>query len=178
MTSVPGIPRVSIRIVCPNQGVRVVRTRLTAKISALQVVWPERHNLFIFAGTKLAEDRTLADYEIRDQESILALSESNSSDANHWISWSRDIDSLNEEMRFMVSRTTSSDAFRIRDLRLIRMQRQPRHFLRECSSFTEPDSPVTAVMETRLSAEVLSSPAVEALPLLWNSEAGQIEKNN
>jgi hypothetical protein len=162
--------RAELRVFCPHQPVRFISARLTGQISGLHVLWPGIQKTFIFGGIKLSETMTFAEYGIRDGDSIIALSETESPETGLWISLTRDRDSLNETMQWMLDPGTSAEAARLRDLHMTRVEQRPRVYDRFCATFAAPEARTRPARGTKIATEAPRSPSPDALPLLWNCE--------
>jgi hypothetical protein len=71
--------RAELRVFSPHQPVRFISARLSSQIQALQVLWPNAPKRFVFKGLELIETNTFNDYGVREGDSIIALSQEDSS---------------------------------------------------------------------------------------------------
>lgn len=163
--------RAELMICSPHQPVRVISARLSGLVNALQILWPENPKKFIYNGMQLLESKTFSYYGISDGDSIIALPKEdfdNEFKATQWLNLTRDNESFNESMKWMLHPHTANEAARLRDIHLIKMEDKPKVYMKmkmpfengkenNCSICTNPliivDSP--------------ESPSEEALPILW-----------
>jgi hypothetical protein len=170
--------RVEIRIISPQHPVRSVSVRLSGQIQALQSLWPDSPKKFICGGIELMQEMTFAQSGIRKGEAIIALplcSKSPIADASLWLNLTRDHTCFNECMQWMLDTRTSGEAARLRDLRLMKMDRRPRVFMKMCSHFLQTDTQTQWGDATTIPGQSLLSPSTEALPIFWNVSCPQFQ---
>ena len=117
-------------------------------------------------------------YGIRDGDSIIALPKYQFNDlkCSQWMCLSRDCDSFNEYMKWMVDPRTSDEAARIRDLHIMKMEKRPRAYIKmrypmfeENDSKTDTNAIFQKIEKTNLdlSQNKSDAPSEEPLPVLW-----------
>jgi hypothetical protein len=160
--------RADLKICVPHQPVRFISARLSGPIHALQALWHTNPKRFIFNGIELREDRSFEFYGIRDGDSIVALPLENRASvyaANPWLNLTRDADTFNESIRWMVDPATAAESARLRDLQLMRIERRPIAFIRlYAPARLEENCQVRPSSSTVLGLPP-KSPSVDALPL-------------
>jgi hypothetical protein len=160
--------RADLKICTPHQPVRFISARLSGQIRALQTLWRSHPKRFIFNGIELREDMTFESYGIRDGDSIVAIPLDNRdsvSDASQWLSLTRDTETFNESLRWMLDPATTAEAARLRDLQLMRLERRPAAFMRlYAPTGLADDEPVRSDSSTVVGLPP-KSPSVDALPL-------------
>jgi hypothetical protein len=111
---------------------------------------------------------TFAASGFRNGDSIVALpvhTPGSICGRSQWINLTRDSESFNESLRWMLDPATAGESARLRDLQLMRLERRPRSMRRLCSPvLPEADSPPRTDSSTVLGLP-LKSPSVDALPL-------------
>ena len=178
MAFVESDSRIELLVCSPHQPVRVISARVTGQISALQSLWPESPKRFIYNGNQLHETMTFNFYGIRDGDSIIALPKYQFNDlkCSQWMCLSRDYDSFNEYMKWMVDPRTSDEAARIRDLHIMKMEKRPRAYIKmrypmfeENDSKTDTNAIFQKIEKTNLdlSQNKSDAPSEEPLPVLW-----------
>jgi hypothetical protein len=159
--------RVDLKICTPHQPVRFISARLSGQIRALQSLWQSSPKCFIFNGIELREELTFESYGIRDGDSIVALPLEHRDSvytASQWLNFTRDAETFNESLQWMLDPATSAEAGRLRDLQLMRLERSPAAFMRFYAPADE-ECPVRSDSATVLGLPP-KSPSVDALPTL------------
>jgi hypothetical protein len=126
----------------------------------------------VFKGLELVETNTFDDYGVREGDSIIALSQEESSSfdsVNLWLSLTRDDEAFNECMKWMLNQDTAEEASRLRDVHMMRMEGMPRVFNKLCTRFLDPENERVRMPPTCLSYKSAKSPSEEALPVLWDA---------
>ena len=163
--------RVELKICSPHQPVRLVTARLTGQIMALQTLWPApARKRFIFNGVELLESNTFESYGIKDGDSIIALpaDQTDSIITTHqWLNLTRDSDTFNDCMRWMLDPRTSGEAARLRDLHRMKMARRPKLFMRMCAPFVGEETRSNSLPAANTSYANATGPSTAALPVAW-----------
>jgi hypothetical protein len=163
--------RAELRVVSPNQPVRFVSARLSGQIHALQSLWPNSPKRFIYHGLELEESMTFHDYGLRDGDSIIALSHEGPcvfEKVNLWLGLTRDRETFNDCMGWLLNPNTAGEAARLRDLHFIRMERRPRVFMNMCTPYLQQEIEKRSGLPFTIEYRSPRSPSTEALPILWN----------
>jgi hypothetical protein len=164
--------RVDIRICSPLQPVRLVSIRLMGLVRALNGLYDSPRR-FIFKGMELRDSATFSSYGVHEGDAIIALTQSEHASTigrNHWLGVSRDQETFNNSVRWMIDATTADQAARLRDLHLIRLEGHPRRLARIYEQFLNGHGAPTALPPMHTSYLPLSGPSTEALPIIWGSE--------
>jgi hypothetical protein len=165
--------RIELKICSPHQPVRIVSARLSGKIQALQSLWPSNPRKLIFNGHELLDAMTFESYGIRDGDSIVALPvDPNESvyRTNHWLSLTRDCESFNEALEWMLNPRTSLEAARLRDVHHLRAENMPRTFARWVAPLAGRGERSPATPSSRVDYAPPTEPAAEALPVPWKTD--------
>ena len=120
---------------------------------------PDSAVRFIFNGVQLLESNTFESYGIKDGDSIIALpaDQTDSIITTHqWLNLTRDSDTFNDCMRWMLDPRTSGEASRLRDLHLMKMERRPKVFMRMCAPFVSQEAKSTVPAATTSCANTTS----------------------
>jgi hypothetical protein len=167
-SSEPG--RVGLKIWSPHQPVRLISACLSGQIRALQAFWPLAPKRFIFNGLELLEDQTLGFYGIRNGDSIIALPRAERSvyRTTQWLALTRDTESFNESLKWMLDPRTSSEAARLRDLRLVKVEHRPKLFLKMCSALEVDDGEESRKCGETVIGLPQGAPSCAALPANWS----------
>jgi hypothetical protein len=162
--------RVELKICSPHQPVRFISARLSGQIRALQCLWRGSPKRFIFNGVELLEENTFEFYGIRDGDSIVALPIDDRDPINgtsQWLSLTRDSESFNESLRWMLDPATSGEAARLRDLQLMRLEGRPRAIMKMCAPAGSEEGRVPRTDSSTVLGLPPKSPSVDALPMEW-----------
>jgi hypothetical protein len=109
-------------------------------------------------------------YGVRDGDSIVALPIENEDSVygtNHWLTLTRDSESFNEALRWMLEPATAGEAARLRDLQLMRLERKPRSFMKIFSRAGMDEREPTRSDSSTVLGLPPKSPSVDALPIEW-----------
>ena len=162
--------RVELKICSPHRPVRIITARLSGQIKALQGLWEDRKR-FIFNGVELIESMTFDFYGIKDGDSIIALPADQAVFSTHqWLNLTRDSDTFNDCMRWMLDPRTNGEASRLRDLHMLKMERRSKLFMRMCAPFACEDTRASAIPAANTTYSSATAPSTEALPVLWALE--------
>jgi hypothetical protein len=165
--SEPG--RCELRVCCPHHPVRLVSVRLAGQIRALQALWPLADLRFIYNGSELSDRMTFESYGIRDGDTIVALPTNNSVCAtSQWLSATRDYESFNESVQWMLDPKTSAEAARIRDLHFAHCEGRRGNCWKRHFSALGPESMCRGGGETVTKYESAQEPSTDALPMSWD----------
>jgi hypothetical protein len=130
---------------------------------------------FIFNGFELLEGMTFEFYGIRDGDAIIALPVGERDSiccTSQWLSLTRDNESFNESMRWMLDSRTSGEAARLRDVHTMRVEGKARSFMKMCSPYLSQLHTPAIAHATITEYDVPSSPPTTPLPVLWKSGEG------
>jgi hypothetical protein len=162
--------RVELKVCSPHQSVRLISARLSGQIRALQSLWPSAPKRFIFNGLELLEAMTFDFYGIRNGDSIIALPLDQHSvyRTTQWLAMSRDTESFNESLKWMLDPRTSAEAARLRDLHLVKVEHRPKMFLKMCATFEADDGEENRASRGTVLGLPPEAPSCEALPVDWS----------
>lgn len=177
------LERIELMICTPHQPVRIVSAKLSGRINALQILFPDSPKTFIYNGMQLIESETFSSYGISDGESIIALPKHDDKNFESWKKLTSERAEFNDLVRSMTSPSTTNEAARLRDLRLIKMESKSHLYLKLKRAFEQEDfqyevfsageksenSPnISSKAENELILDSnLMAPSEEALPVLW-----------
>jgi hypothetical protein len=161
--------RAELKVCSPQEPVRFLSVRLSSQVQSLQSLWssPKR---FIFNGAELLETMTFNFYGIRDGDSIVAISVNNCHSLyglNYWLSLTRDSDSFNDSLRWMLDAKTNGEAARLRDLQMVRVERKSRLFRRISSAVVNEETCSGITAPLVIDYPPASEPSTEPLPVPW-----------
>lgn len=163
--------RVELKICTPHKPVRMVSARLSGEIKSLQCLWPaDSPKKFIFNGSELLENQTFESYGISDGDSIIAVPADQKDtlfSTSQWLNLTRDNESFNDCMRWMLDPATSGEAARLRDLHLMKMERRPRVFMRMCASYMQEEEENRGLKWTKKDYPIATEPMTDPLPFDW-----------
>lgn len=167
----PSERRAELMICSPHQPVRVISARLSGLVNALQILWPEKPKRFIYNGMQLLESKTFSYYGISDGDSIIALPKEdfeNEFKTTQWLNLTRDNESFNESMKWMLHPHTANEAARLRDIHLIKMEDKPKVYMKMKMPFENGKSDSCPICTNQLNiVDTPEAPSEEALPVLW-----------
>jgi hypothetical protein len=172
MISTPSVvlEPISVHIIVHWVCVKTVSTVPTANIASLKVLFPDCDTDFVFHGQLLNGKRTFDFYQLRSNDSIVAIpAKADPKITEPWITITRDDDTFSDSIRMLVNPKAKSESMRLRDLRATRLENRPRVFRKFCheglklrpeSEARSPDSQIVIPKE----AKDISN---ESLPICW-----------
>jgi hypothetical protein len=87
----------------------------------------------------------------------------------HWISVTRDSDSFNDSLQWMLNPNTTGESARLRDLHFLNIERRPRVLLKMSATFAKEQSAAQSpalVMDYSMPTR----PSCQPLPVPWKTE--------
>ena len=157
----------------PNNWVYRANVLRSASIRDLRVLLPDQSVEFILHGTKLTDSSTFAFCGIKNNDILFVIKNSpNSVLDQKWINMTRESDVLNDRFSCILNPKTTSEAIRLRDMQLSRLERKPRAYRKLCaaalnidgkSSFGTDDSKPFIIPKTKL-----EKPMSTPLPVFWS----------
>ena len=143
---------------------------------------------------QLVETKTFLYYGINDGDSIIALPKNayigkfdqksgqfsernnrfdsieNDFSTAQWLSVTRDNDTFNECMRWILNPNTAAEAARLRDMHLIKMEKKPKMMMKMIMQLENSilnDAVVSNSIPLKIDYDPLKSPSDKPLPILW-----------
>ena len=165
--------RVDLLVCTPCQPVRMISAKLSGQISSLQSLWPENPKKFIYNGIELHEKMTFDFYGIRNGDSIIALPQDQNQNIfykSQWINLTKDSDSFKESMNWIINPNTASEASRLRDLHMMKMENRPRGFNGLCTILSNNEQTKTKEIELKIKYVTPQKPSTKPLPILWETD--------
>jgi hypothetical protein len=163
---IPEPARVELRVCSPHQPVRLISARRSGQVGSLQCLWPSAPKRFIFNGLELREGQTFGSYGIRDGDLIIAVPQGDDG-VHRWMALTRDHESINEALRWVLDPKTAGEAARLRDLQLWRLEQRPRLFAKLCLPFNGDGAEGGRAVDTTVLADAPAQPCCEKLPVGW-----------
>jgi hypothetical protein len=131
-----GDSSIMLNVVVPCLGIRVISIVPSERVASLHAHFPRQRPEFIFRGQLLNPHETLSFYNIRDNDSLVLISQAAPSafSKEKWMSATRESDEFDVSVRTAMNRDCRTELLRLRDLQLLRMECRPRTFRKVSNS--------------------------------------------
>jgi hypothetical protein len=157
---------ITINILIPRYRLRFISVFRSSTIGLLKKFFKDAQ--LIFNGQMLDDHHTIEFYGIQPNDSIVAIPTAPEEDQTaHWMKITRDADAFEDAVHALSIRTSRREAFRLNDLRALRLESYPRAFRRVCREW--PSSGISATAEKTSTKIPLKSSIIqeEPLPVCW-----------
>ncbi|KAH0795974.1 hypothetical protein GPJ56_000042 [Histomonas meleagridis] len=154
----------------PSEPVRKINVRSNKKISILQSLFPNAPKKYFFGGSELLEDMTFGFYGLRNGDCIIALPTEifETPTFYQWINITKDNEEINDSIQSMLNPKYSEETAKLRDLRLMKIERNPKVYIRMRSSLSDKKLQTNCITKKiNIDYTTPDEPSTNALPVLW-----------
>lgn len=162
--------RIEILMCAPREPIRVISAIAASQIHSLNSLYPKENRVFIYRGRVLDQSRTFDSYHVHNQETIIALPQTISSNKDKfqkWLDVSQDGDDFREHIQMLMNPSTILEASKINDLHLTKLLQKPKIFQKIVKSYQNEDTSQSSGSRNEVNVEPLTAPSTEALPVFW-----------
>jgi hypothetical protein len=160
--------RITVNVVLPGAGLLHVQVEPQQGISSLASrVRQDRRFDFVFKGQVLDQQWTFDDYNIQDNETLIAINQISGRARQRWMRLTDD-DDFQEIMRCATNAKSHIEFLRLHDVHRMRLESRPRTFRRICrtqigNAADATECPVGSSVLNERPSELSTGP----LPVLW-----------
>jgi hypothetical protein len=135
-------------------------------IADLKQFVPDPGYIFMADGIVMVEGVPLKSYSLKDGSYIVAIMQQATNVQEQWSQLMRDRDAFENRMASIANPQLTRDIGRLRDLRLMRLERRPDFLPRLSSYFAEMSERTPRKFETVVCPRA-QKPSTEAIPIRW-----------